>query len=161
MKMFEQTVESELEDSSGEHETATERYSRARRADVVRWRRSRRHTIEMQIFRAQNGDKKLQSCSERYGEAQALAKVIAKSQCEWRKHFAPLPGRPEDQVWLPENTVEHTRPDVWPPSSPNCSSLVYFVRGARGQETNKSNCSNEDDLRVRVIMTLRAFYGTW
>ena len=36
MKMFEQTVESELEDSSGEHETATERYSRARRADVVR-----------------------------------------------------------------------------------------------------------------------------
>ena len=34
--MFEQTVESELEDSSGEHETATERYSRARRADVVR-----------------------------------------------------------------------------------------------------------------------------
>ena len=36
MKMFEQTVETELEDSSGEYETAAERKSRDRRADVVR-----------------------------------------------------------------------------------------------------------------------------
>ena len=36
MKMFEQTVESELEDSSGEYETAAERNSRDRRADAVR-----------------------------------------------------------------------------------------------------------------------------
>ena len=36
MKMFEQTVESELEDSSGEYETAAERNSRDRRADGIR-----------------------------------------------------------------------------------------------------------------------------
>ena len=36
MKMFEQTVESELEDSSGEFETAAERKSRYRRADSIR-----------------------------------------------------------------------------------------------------------------------------
>ena len=36
MKMFEQTVVSELEDSLGEHETAAERNSRDRRANVVR-----------------------------------------------------------------------------------------------------------------------------
>ena len=35
MKMFEETVESELEDSSGEYETAVERNS-DRRADAVR-----------------------------------------------------------------------------------------------------------------------------
>ena len=36
MKIFEQTVESELEDSSGEYETEAERISRNRRADAVR-----------------------------------------------------------------------------------------------------------------------------
>ena len=36
MKMLEQTVESELEDSSGEYETAPERNSRDRRGDAVR-----------------------------------------------------------------------------------------------------------------------------
>ena len=36
MKMFEQTNESELEDSLGEYETAAERYSRDRPADAVR-----------------------------------------------------------------------------------------------------------------------------
>ena len=36
VKMFEQTVESELEDSLGEYETATERNSRERRTDDVR-----------------------------------------------------------------------------------------------------------------------------
>ena len=36
MKMFEQTVESEVEDSSGEYETASERNSRYRWADAVR-----------------------------------------------------------------------------------------------------------------------------
>ena len=35
MKMFEQTVESELEDSLAEYETAAERNSLDRRADVV------------------------------------------------------------------------------------------------------------------------------
>ena len=35
IKMFEQTVESELEDSSGEYETAAERNSRDRRAGAV------------------------------------------------------------------------------------------------------------------------------
>ena len=36
MKTFEQTVESELEDSLGEYETAAERNSGDRRADIVR-----------------------------------------------------------------------------------------------------------------------------
>ena len=36
MRMFEQTVESELEDSLGEYETAADRNSRDRRADAVR-----------------------------------------------------------------------------------------------------------------------------
>ena len=36
VKMFEQNVESELENSSGEYETATERNSRERRTDDVR-----------------------------------------------------------------------------------------------------------------------------
>ena len=36
MKMFEQTVKSELDDSSGKYETATERNNRDRRADAVR-----------------------------------------------------------------------------------------------------------------------------
>ena len=36
MKMFEQTVESEMKDSSGEYETAAERNIRNRRADAVR-----------------------------------------------------------------------------------------------------------------------------
>ena len=64
------------------------------------------------------------------------------------------------QVWVLENIAEHTRPDIRPPSSPTCSSLIYFVHDARGQLTNKSNCNNEGDLRVSVIMTLGVFYGT-
>ena len=76
MKMFEQTVESGLEDSSGEH-TEAERNSRDRPADAV-GDVICDVTHEMQSFRAQNKDKKSQSCSERYEGAQA----VTKSPCQ-------------------------------------------------------------------------------
>ena len=57
------------------------------------WRHLWRHTNEVTILRAQNGDKTMKSCSEWYGGAQA----VAKSPCEWQKHFVPVarpPRRP-------------------------------------------------------------------
>ena len=67
MKMFEQTVESGLEDSSGEYETAAERNSRDWQDDDVRDIICNATPMKCQFLEPQIGDKnnKLHSCSER------------------------------------------------------------------------------------------------
>ena len=82
MKIFEQTVESELEDSLGEYEIAAEKNSRDRRADVVCDVICDITPMKCQLLGSRMETKKLESCSQRYGGAQALAKFIAKSPCE-------------------------------------------------------------------------------
>ena len=75
MKMFEQAVESELGDSSGEYEAAAEGNSCDRGAGAVRDVISDVTKLE---FLGPRTETKTQSCSERFGGAQA----VAKSPCE-------------------------------------------------------------------------------
>ena len=81
---------------NGEYEIAAERNRRDRWTDAVRDVICYVTPLKCQFLGPRMETKKLQSCSERYGGAQAVAKVIAKSPCEWQKHFAPLSGRPKD-----------------------------------------------------------------
>ena len=74
MKMFEQTVESELEDSSGKYDTAAETNSRNRRADAVC---DVICDVTNDNFLGPEWRQKKLSCSERYGGAQ----IVAKSPC--------------------------------------------------------------------------------
>ena len=76
--------------------------------------------------------KKMHSCSERYGGSQAFAM----RSCVWQKHFAPSPGRLEDSG-LVARDHGGAHPARWlpppPPGFQSRSPLTYFVRGIRGQ----------------------------
>ena len=111
--MFEQTVESELEDSLGEYEIAAEKNSRDRRADVVCDVICDITPMKCQIL-GPRIEKKLESWSERYGGAQAVAKVISKSPCGWPKHFAPLSRRPKDPGLVTQEPRGAHPAGIWP-----------------------------------------------
>ena len=90
---FEQTVESELKDSLGEYETAVEKNSRDRRADAVRNVICDVTPLKCQFLGLRMETK---SCNHARSAMEEGAQAVAKSLCEWQKHFGPLPGRPED-----------------------------------------------------------------
>ena len=92
MKMFEQTVENKLEDSSGEYETAAERTSRNRRPDAVRG-------IICDVTRLKCRFLGPRMATKNYIHARRdmeETRQSRKSPCVRQKHFALLPGRPED-----------------------------------------------------------------
>ena len=74
----------------------------------------------------------------------------------WQQDSAPCHTSRKTQAWLSENFVDHTGPDIWPPSSPDCNPLDFFVWGAVDRETNKSSCSTKNELKARIT---RAFGG--
>ena len=133
VKMFEQTVESELEDSLGEYETAAERNSRDRRADVVRDVICDSTPLKCQFLGPKLQTKNCNHARRDMEEPRQLPRSLTKVRASDKNTLRHRQGAQKTQVWLPANIAEHTRPDIWPPSSPNCSPFIYFVRGARGQ----------------------------
>ena len=99
---------------NGEYEIAAERNRRDRWTDAVRDVICYVTPLKCQFLGPRMETKKLQSRSERYGGAQAVAKVIAKSPCEWQKHFAPLSGRPKDPGLVTQEHRGAHPADIWP-----------------------------------------------
>ena len=43
------------------------------------------------------------------------------------------------QKWLSENFVEHTGPDVWHSTSPDCNPMDFFMWGVVERDINKTS----------------------
>ena len=68
----------------------------------------------------------------------------------WQQDSAPCHTSRKTQAWLSENFVDHTGPDIWPPSSPDCNPLDFFVWGEVERKANQSSCSTKDELKVKI-----------
>ena len=47
----------------------------------------------------------------------------------WQQDSALCHTSWKTQAWLSQNFVNHTSPDIWPPSSPDCYPFDFFVWG--------------------------------
>ncbi|QQP52116.1 Uncharacterized protein FKW44_004143 [Caligus rogercresseyi] len=56
----------------------------------------------------------------------------------------------ETQAWLLENLPYHWSPDLWPPSSPDCTPLDYFFWGMVENKTNKHAHNTLHSLRAAI-----------
>ena len=69
----------------------------------------------------------------------------------WQKNVAPSYTSRRTQSWLWENFYDHITPNIWPPNSPDWSSLDYYVYGTVERETNKAPCNTKDELKTRIM----------
>ena len=149
MKILEQTVKREIEDSSGEYENTAERNTPNRLADVVPDVIYDVTPLKFQFLAPRMDIKNCNHTRSSMKKPRQLPRVRA---CN--KNTALVPGRPEDPGVVTRESRGAHPARYLAPSSPNCSPLVYFLRGVRGQWTKKSNCNNKGDLRVRASITL-------
>ena len=54
-------------------------------------------------------------------------------------------------------TISETR-DMWPPNSPDCNPLDYYIWGEVEQETDKTPCNTKDELKARIMTTFTIIY---
>lgn len=85
-----------------------------------------------------------------------IDRVAAGRPYVWQQDSAPCHTSRKTQAWLSENFDDHTGPEVWPPSSPDCNPLDFYVWGAVERDTNRSSCNTKDELKCRIT---RAFRG--
>ena len=68
----------------------------------------------------------------------------------WQQDSAPSHTSWRTQSWLSENFCDHITPNMWPPNSPDCNPLDYYVWGAVERETNKTPCNTQEELEARI-----------
>lgn len=63
---------------------------------------------------------------------------------------APAHTASSTQQWLAANVPEFWPKEIWPPSSPDCNPLDYFVWGVCERETNKQPHNTLDSLKAKI-----------
>lgn len=69
----------------------------------------------------------------------------------FQQDSAPAHKAKKTQSWLLDNVPHHWSPDLWPPSSPDCNPLDYFVWGAVEGDVNKAPHSTVGSLKTSII----------
>lgn len=73
----------------------------------------------------------------------------------FQQDSAPAHKAKKTQAWLLENVPHHWSPDLWPPSSPDCNPMDYFVWGVVERKVNKALHSTVRSLKTSIteVMT--------
>ena len=79
-----------------------------------------------------------------------VERVAAGRPYVWQQDSAPCHTSGKSQKWLTENFHDHTSPDMWPPNSPDCNPMDYYVWGAVERDTNRTSCNTKTELVKRV-----------
>ena len=66
-----------------------------------------------------------------------MDKIAAGRPYVFQQDSAPAHKAKTTQAWLFNNDSHHWSPDLWPPSSPDCNPLDYFLWGVIEPKTNK------------------------
>ena len=64
---------------------------------------------------------------------------------------APAHNAKVTQNWLSENHPDFWGKEVWPPSSPDCNPLDYYVWGACERTINRSPHNTLDSLKTSIV----------
>ena len=68
----------------------------------------------------------------------------------FQQDSAPAHKAKKTQAWLHTNVPFHWSPDLWPPSSPDCNPLDFYVWGVVEREVNKVRHATLDDVKAAV-----------
>ena len=68
----------------------------------------------------------------------------------FQQDSAPAHKARKTQSWLHSNVPHHWSPDLWPPSSPDCNPLDFYVWGVVEREVNKVRHASLDDVKAVV-----------
>ena len=68
----------------------------------------------------------------------------------FQQDSAPAHTARTTQAWLFTNVPYHWSPDLWPPSSPDCNPLDYFVWGVLEREVNSRPHDNKESLKAAI-----------
>ena len=56
-----------------------------------------------------------------------IEEVVAGRSYVFQQDSAPAHAARKTQKWLEDNFFDHVTPDMWPPNSPDCNPLDYYV----------------------------------
>lgn len=84
-----------------------------------------------------------------------IERVAAGKPYVFQQDSAPAHTAKKTQKWMSENFYDHVTPDMWPPNSPDCNPLDYYVWSAVEAITNKTACNNKDELRDRIYQAFQ------
>ena len=69
----------------------------------------------------------------------------------FQQDSAPAHKARRTQAWLYDNMPHHWSPDLWPPSSPDCNPLDYFVWGVVEREVDTVPYNTIGALRQAIV----------
>ena len=79
-----------------------------------------------------------------------LERVAAGRPYVCQRDSAPCHTSGKSQKWLSENFYDFTSPNFWPPNSPDCNPMDYYVSGAVEKDTNFSACNTKAELVAKI-----------
>lgn len=85
-----------------------------------------------------------------------IDKVVDGRPYVFQQDSAPAHTARKTQEWLSVNFYDHVTPDLWPPNSPDCNPLDYYLWGAVERITNKTACNNKGELIRRLCQAFQA-----
>ena len=92
------------------------------------------------------------SVSEGISQGHGSVWLSYQADSAWRHSvFFIQDGQRRTLAWLSDNFSDHSTPDMWPPNSPDCNPLDYYVWGEVERETNATLCNTKDELRARIM----------
>ncbi|UYV82887.1 hypothetical protein LAZ67_22001238 [Cordylochernes scorpioides] len=81
--------------------------------------------------------------------------VAAGRKYVFQQDSAPAHKAKKTQSWLTLNVPSHWGPDIWPPNSPDCNPLDYYVWGVVERDVNKASHTTIQSVKkaVHTVMT--------
>jgi len=79
-----------------------------------------------------------------------MDKVARGREYVFQQDSAPAHKARKTQAWCFENLPHHWSPDLWPPSSPDCNPLDYFVWSVLEAAVNKTSYNTVDQLKAAI-----------
>ncbi|XP_053947683.1 uncharacterized protein LOC128856410 [Anastrepha ludens] len=84
-----------------------------------------------------------------------MDRVAAGREYVFQQEAASTHKAKKTQAWLQNNLPYHWSPDFWPPSSPDCNPLDYYVWGTVEAKVNAKPHNTKDALKTTIeeVMT--------
>lgn len=80
-----------------------------------------------------------------------MEKVAQGRPYVFQQDSAPAHKARSTQAWLYDHVPHHWSPDLWPPSSPDCNPMDYFVWGELTRVVNSVSYNTKQDLKLAIV----------
>ena len=88
-----------------------------------------------------------------------MDEVASGREYVFQQDSAPAYKARKTQAWCYQNLPYHWSPDLWPPSSPDCNPLDYFVWSVVEAGVNKTAHNTVGDLKAAIVRRWKNWTG--